>query len=121
MDLVAVEEVRRALESHSERYLGRIYTEREVADCSGHGGVDSQRLAGRFAAKEAVIKLLDPDGDDGVPWRSIAVHGRRSGAPAIELEGAAAELAARRRITDISLSLAHERDCAGAVAIAEVG
>ena len=119
IDLVASESVSRALADHPDRYLRRVYTSDEVADCRRATAIDPQRLAARFAAKEAVRKVLEPAPDDGLGWRSIAVRRAPSGAPYVQLHGAAAELAERRGIGHIAISLTHEDGCAAAVALAE--
>lgn len=121
IDLVATSSVNEALTRRPEQYLRRVYTQREVADCSRRAAVDPQLLAARFAAKEAVMKILRPPADQAVPWRCIGVHRQASGAPCVELRGAAAALAARQGIGVISISLTHEGDTSAAIAIAEIG
>lgn len=121
IDLVSVASVRDALTSHRDRYLRRVYTDAEVADCRRAADVDPMRLAARFAAKEAVMKILRPPPDEGVPWRSIAVRRQGPGAPVVELDGVAAGLAHRQGIRSVSVSLTHEGDYAGAVAVAQAG
>ncbi|GGL12561.1 phosphopantetheinyl transferase (holo-ACP synthase) [Curtobacterium luteum] len=59
-DLTAVDDVVRGIATHGERYLARIFTDRERAD----SGDDPERLAARFAGKEAVVKLLRPSRAD---------------------------------------------------------
>jgi holo-[acyl-carrier protein] synthase len=116
-DLVFVATVRDSLESHAEHYLQRVYTERELSDCSTDDGVDVQRLAARFAAKEAALKVLRPT-EQGIPWTTIEVRRDPSGWVELQLSGPAAALASDAGITDISLSIAHEGDLATAVVVA---
>ena len=70
IDTVEVAAIEAALAAHGERYLRRVYTSREVADCNG----DPERLAARFAAKEATFKALRAakGASPGPPWRSAA-------------------------------------------------
>jgi holo-[acyl-carrier protein] synthase len=119
IDLVSVDSVREAIATHADAYLTRIYTELELADCRSEGGYDAERLAGRFAAKEAAIKILRPD-DDPVPWQSISVRRSASGAVDLDLSGRAAALAARAGVQSLALSISHEAGCACAVVIAEL-
>jgi len=120
IDLVSVDSVREAVRVHSDRYLGRVYTPREVRDCTAPGGVpDARRLAARFAAKEAALKVLRA-GDEPVPWRSIGVCADRDGRTCIELTGAARELARRRGIEGLDVSLTHEGPFAAAVVVAKL-
>jgi hypothetical protein len=69
IDLVAVESVRDSLNTHAYHYLVRVFSEREHQDCTTPTGMDSERLAARFAAKEAALKVLRP-GDVRVPWNA---------------------------------------------------
>jgi holo-[acyl-carrier protein] synthase len=118
-DLVCVDAVRDAFEAHGSRYLTRVYTEREVEDCRTGGTVDPERLAARFAAKEATIKLLR-GGNASVPWRSIEVRRDPSGWVDLVLSGPAATLAETAGIRDLSLSVSHEGGFASAVVVAEL-
>jgi holo-[acyl-carrier protein] synthase len=117
-DLVSVESVRSSIDTHEARYLERVYTERELSDCRTGAGVDPERLAARFAAKEAALKVLRP-GDEAVPWRSIEVRREPSGWVELELTGAAAALALDAGVSELALSISHEGEFASAVVVAE--
>jgi holo-[acyl-carrier protein] synthase len=119
VDLVAVDAVRDAVEVHADRYLARVYTERELADCSTESGVAPERLAARFAAKEAALKVLRR-GDDAVAWRCIEVVRDESGWVHLALSGRAAALADEAGVAELALSLSHEGQYAVAVVVAEV-
>ena len=119
VDLVSVRDVRDAIGAHGDRYLHRVFSDEELVDCAGEAKVDASRLAARFAAKEATIKVLRPGADEAVPWRDVAVRRGPSGVPELELDGAAATLASRARIATLAVSLTHERGYAGAVVVAE--
>lgn len=119
VDLMAVEEVMASVERLGHRYLDRVYTPAEVASCKG--AAMAAGLAARFAAKEAVIKVLRPAGAQP-EWRSIEVVRRASGACDVALWGTAAEMAARAGLGPMSLSMTHEAGLAAAVVVAqEVG
>jgi holo-[acyl-carrier protein] synthase len=77
-------------------------------------------LAARFAAKEATIKVLRPNGlpDEAVDWRSIEVRREETGWCSLRLTGEARVLAERAGVTDISVSLSHEGEMATAVVVA---
>lgn len=119
IDLVSVDAVAESIRTHADRYLARIFTARELDDCRTSSGVDPQRLAARFAAKEATLKVLRPDAE-GIPWRSIGVRRHPSGWVDLELSGAAAALAADAGVTDMAVSLTHEGPYASAVVVAEL-
>ncbi len=119
VDVVPVEEVARSVAQFGDRYVGRIYTDHEVACCrsSAAGGeLVAESLAARFAAKEAVVKVLRPTGARP-PWRSIEVHRLPEGACEIRLSGRAAELAEQAGISELAVSLTHERPLAAAVVV----
>ena len=118
-DLVSVAVVEDELGAPTrDRYLARIYTEQEVADSTSDGGVRAERLAARFAAKEATIKVLPPS-EAGFSLRDIEVRRAPSGKVEIALSGAAAELASGSGVIGLSVSLTHEAGVAGAVVVAE--
>jgi len=119
IDLVSVEAVRESLATHGRHYLDRVYTEREVQDCTGPGGVDPERLAARFAAKEAALKVLRP-GDVGLSLSEIELRRSPEGWVDLELSGPAAEIAAATGLSDFSVSITHEGGFASAVVIANV-
>jgi holo-[acyl-carrier protein] synthase len=114
-DLVCVDEVSEAIRRHGERYLTRVYTPGELAD----SGADARRLAARFAAKEATIKVLRPD-REAIPWHFIATVVGERGQPALVLSGAAAAVARDRRIDALALSLVDRGPIAAAIVIGEV-
>ena len=113
-DLTAVEDVTAGIQAHGERYLARVFTERERADA----GDAPDRLAARFAGKEAVIKLLRPTRTDAIGPHDVAIVLDEHGAPTVVLSGAAEALAADLGITTVSVSLSHERGLAMATAVA---
>ena len=116
-DLQGIDEVRESIETFGERYIRRIYTDREIADCAGHPKDVARALAARFAAKEAVFKILK--GDDVIAvWKDIEVS-LDSGQPVIALRGGAAQLASRQGIATIALSLSQSSGTAAAVVVAE--
>lgn len=113
IDLTSVVEVRDAIATHGERYLQRIYAPEELADAGG----DPRRLAARFAAKEAVLKVLRP-ADDALPWKEIRVRRHPSGWTDLVLSGRVAERARSAGVDEWAVSLTHEGDLASAVVVA---
>jgi holo-[acyl-carrier protein] synthase len=109
--------VRESISEHGDHYLTRVYSEREVHDCTTSAGLDAERLAARFAAKEATLKVLRP-GDVGIPWPAIEVLRDPDGWVGLELAGAAAKLGAEAGITELELSITHEGGFAAAVVVA---
>ena len=103
VDLVEVERLAAAIGRHGQPFLKRIFTDREIAFC----GVRHERLAARFAAKEAVAKAFGTGIGAAMAFHEIEVVSEESGRPGIELHGAAADTAAARGVTEMHLSLSH--------------
>lgn len=118
IDLVAVDIVAATLRgSHRDHYLERVYTAREVDDCRGPSGrVEPERLAARFAAKEATIKAL-PGAGEGVRLTTIEVVSEPDGQVRLELSGRAAELAREAGVEELAVSLTHEDGFAAATVV----
>jgi holo-[acyl-carrier protein] synthase len=114
-DLVQVADVATSISRFGDRYLRRVYTDHELATCAG----SPERLAARFAAKEATIKVLRPV-DVRPEWRSIEVHRDPSGACDLRLSGTAAEQARAAGIGELAVSLTHDAGLAAAVVVASV-
>jgi holo-[acyl-carrier protein] synthase len=104
IDLIEIDRIAEAVTRWGDRFLQRVYTEREIAYCRGK----PRRLAGRFAAKEAVSKALGV-GIRTLRWRDIEVLPDSLGKPHVFVHGRAAEIAARRKITAFEVSITHSR------------
>jgi holo-[acyl-carrier protein] synthase len=113
-DVHTVAETAASIERFGDRSLRRVFTELELEQCAG----DVERLTGRFAAKEAVIKVLQPERGDAVPLNAIEVRTASSGAPYAVLAGPASALAERQGIERIDISLSHDGGLGLAVAAA---
>jgi holo-[acyl-carrier protein] synthase len=111
IDIVKVERIRATLERFGERFATRVLTpgeRRYVRD-------RPETLAGRWAAKEAVSKVLGL-GVRGIGWREIEVERLPTGQPAVRLHGRAAARAEQLGMARIALSISHEADYAVAIA-----
>jgi holo-[acyl-carrier protein] synthase len=116
-DLVSVHDVASSIEQFGDRYLGRVYSSAELRTCSAADGLPlANRLAARFAAKEATIKALRPS--VGLAYSNIEVITAPSGAPAMAVSGAAAEWVDELDLSSSSVSLTHEGDFAAAIFVA---
>ncbi len=115
-DLVLVSRVERLLVRHRERFLERVFTAEECADCLGRAR-PAQHLAARMAAKEAAMKALGSGWGMGVSWQDIEVRAG-GGPPTLCLQGAARRHAERLGIRRTLVSLSHEGDYALAVVVA---
>ena len=114
VDIIEIPRVKRVYERYGDRFLRRIYTEREISYCHGR----APQLASRFAAKEATMKALGT-GVRGIRWRDIEVVRGRGQAPRIELHGTALKRADRLGLSHLALSLSHSKEYAVASVVGE--
>lgn len=122
VDIVDVARIERVAQRWGERFLRRVYTPAELAAYGGR--VPS--LAARWAAKEAVGKLLGvglrglggAHGGAALPWSEIEVLSDAAGRPVLTLHGSAAERARVLGIGQIAVSLSHTREHAVAFVVA---
>jgi holo-[acyl-carrier protein] synthase len=98
------------------RFVDRVFTLEEQAYCERRGAGRVACYAGRWAAKEACIKALG--GIPGWRWKDMRVARAPSGAPAMELSGAARSRADRLGVERVLVTITHERSVAVAVCIA---
>lgn len=118
IDIVPVARIDKLIRERGDGFLRRWFSADEIAYCN-HKAVPSRHFAARFAAKEAVVKVLPGRWDGPLPWLSIEVVNDDAGAPAIRLAGTVLELATRSGVGDIQISMSHCDDYATAVAIAD--
>lgn len=114
VDIIEIDRVERVFRQYGDRFLKRIYRDGEIRYARGR----APQLASRFAAKEAVMKLLGT-GVRGVRWRDIEVVRRPGMAPRVVLHGTALARAERIGLTDIALSLSHSKRYAVASVVGE--
>jgi holo-[acyl-carrier protein] synthase len=118
IDVQPIDEVEASLNSFGNRYRHLLFTDNELENC-GDNPATASRLAARFAAKEAVLKILNV-GESVPSWRSIEVQRTNDGRPEIVLYDEAAALARRGGIRDLSVSLSHAGGIATAAVVATV-
>jgi holo-[acyl-carrier protein] synthase len=113
VDVVAVSRWRRLWRSYGDRLAGRVFAPEELAECRGRHA--PERLAARWAGKEAVAKAL---GRRPGAWRDVVIQRGADGVPRVLLRGAWVEAARARGIRCWHISLTHEKAVAVAVAVA---
>jgi holo-[acyl-carrier protein] synthase len=117
IDLVDLERIEQMLEKHGDHFLNRVFTAREQADAAGMKN-RIERLSGRFAAKEAVMKLVGTGWRDGVAWTDIEVVNSPLGQPVVNLSGKVKELIETMGLGPVALSITHTANFAMASAVA---
>lgn len=117
LDIVQVSRVQESLASFGSHFTTRFFTEGELAYSLAAEGQEAERLAARFAAKEAAIKALS-FAEAGVDWREMEVRRDADGACSLVLHGRALQLAREAGVSQLLVSLSHDGDYAGAVVLA---
>jgi len=118
-DLTEIRAVADSINTFGDRYTRRIYTDHEIDYCTGDPEHAAEHFAARFAAKEAVVKVLRPT-DARPDWRSIEVRRDPKGWCEINLCDLAYDLAVQAGITALTVSLSHDGAYASAVVVAQL-
>lgn len=116
VDVVNIPRIQAMAERWRERFLGRVYTEAERRLIHRRPAPYAS-MAGRFAAKEAILKALGTGWSAGISWREIEVLNDRTGQPIAQVSGRTSALMDEAGVTQIHVSLAHDTDYAVAHAI----
>lgn len=106
IDLVEVAELRRWIEDQRDPLIPRCFVQAELEEI-GEGPDRIERLAGRFAAKEAVLKALGTGFGAGVAFTDVVIQRAPGAAPDVQLGGGAAKAAGALGVTTWRLSISH--------------
>ena len=117
VDLVQTARIQHMVDEHGERFLRRCFTEDERAYADANLKRRMEHLAGRFAAKEAILKVLGTGWSGGIAWTDAEVVREPSGRPTVRLHGRCAEVAAALGIDQWWVSISHIETHAVASAI----
>lgn len=118
IDITEVPRIAAAIQRFGDRFLHRVYTDREIAYCRSKRN-SVERFAARFAAKEAAMKAIGTGLRQGVTWHDVEVGREPGGRPTILFTGRAAEFAARLGAQRAALSITHTAEIAMAQVILE--
>jgi holo-[acyl-carrier protein] synthase len=117
VDLVQLSRIADSLARFGDRFLRRVFTAGEIAYATAAPAATVERLAARFAAKEAAFKAIGLH-EVGACWRQIEVQREDSGACRLILHGDARRTAEHQGVSDLAVSLSHEGDYATAIVLA---
>ncbi len=117
IDLVETGRVAGMVKEHGERFLNRVFTPGELAYARSTRN-EIEKLSGRFAAKEAILKLVGTGWRGKIAWTDIEVINNPMGQPVVTLSGEVAKIAAGLGISQISISITHTANFAIASAVA---
>jgi holo-[acyl-carrier protein] synthase len=118
VDIVDIARIQALLDRYGERFLLRVYTEAE-AGYAMSGANAAERLAGRFAVKESVMKALGTGKSQGILWRDVETLRGRFGKPEVHLHGQAVKWAKMRGGVAVHVSITHDGGKALAFVILE--
>lgn len=117
VDLVECHRIQQLAERYGRRFLERIFTKDELDYCLSRKR-KWEHLAGRFAAKEAVLKVLGTGWAGQIAWTHIEIRNDTAGRPGVELSGYTNDLAQKLGVKEILVSISHTSDHAIASAVA---
>ena len=117
-DIIEVLRIAQMIERHGDLFLRRVYTPWEIEYCNARKAA-KQHFAGRWAAKEAILKALGTGWTRGIHWVDMEIRNEPGGQPFVALGGGAREAAERRGIRSLQISVSHCRHYATAFAVAE--
>ena len=115
-DIVEIERIRGMIDRHGDSFLQRCYTTAEIEWAMTFRD-SAVRLAGRWAAKEAVVKVLGTGFVKGITFHDVEVLALHTGQPEVTLSGMAAKRAAELGIGSMMITISHCREHATATAI----
>ena len=104
--MVECSRIRQAIERHEEHFLHRVFTPVELRYCLGRKR-EIEHLAGRFAAKEAVLKVLGTGWTSGICWTDVEIRNAPSGQPRVRLSGRCKQIADEAGMGEILVSISH--------------
>lgn len=120
IDLVDCPRIEKMISNHGQRFLDRVFTpaEQKYADS---GKNRTEKLAGRFAVKEAVLKLIGTGWRGKIAWTDIEVINDAMGKPNVSLTGEVRKIADELAIEQVSVSITHTANFVIASAVALAG
>ena len=116
-DIVECVRIRKMIDEHGDLFLRRVYTAKEIRYCQSRRQ-STEHFAGRWAAKEAVLKALGTGWRRGISWTDIEIRNDPSGQPKVAVQGEAKEIAKKMRLDNLFITISHCRQFATAYALA---
>jgi len=117
IDLVDCPRIEQMIQKHGERFVRRVFTDTEQAYAKANKN-EIEKLAGRFAAKEAVLKLIGTGWRGKIAWTDIEIINNAVGQPEVTVTGEVKRIAGELGIDHISVSITHTANFAIASAVA---
>ena len=115
-DIIEVYRIEKLIKEKGDKFLNKIYTQKEIDYCESKGLNKYQHYAGRFAAKEAVFKVLNGETDSGnsLTFKNIEILNKNDGAPYVNILD---DIKVDCFDTDVDISISHIKKYATATAV----
>jgi holo-[acyl-carrier protein] synthase len=120
IDLVDCPRIEEMINRHEQRFLDRVFTQKEQAYANANKN-RIEKLAGRFAVKEAVLKLIGTGWRGKIAWTDIEVVNNELGQPIVNISGEVKQIADSMGIEQVSISITHTSNFVMASAVALAG
>lgn len=117
-DIIECLRIAQMIERHGELFINRVYTKHEIQYCQSRK-LATQHFAGRWAAKEAILKALGTGWRRGISWRDMEIRNEPGGRPTVALRGGARDVVEQLGIAEMLISISHCRSHATAYALAQ--
>lgn len=110
-DIIEINRIKKSIEELGEKFLNRIYTQKEIEYCESKKVQKYQHYAARFAAKEAIFKAISKDLNDKyeIGWKDMEILNDKQGRPQVKIKGVQKE--------NIDISISHCKDYAVAMVV----
>ena len=110
-DIIEIERIKESIEDLGEKFLNRIYTQKEIEYCESKKGQKYQHYAARFAAKEAIFKAISKELKDKyeIGWKDMEILNDKQGRPQVKVKGVQKE--------NIDISISHCKEYAVAMVV----
>lgn len=118
VDLVKPARIKEMIERHGDRFLQRVFTPKELEDCLGKAN-QNEKLAARFAAKEAMVKAIGIGMRNGITWLDIEIRNDGMGKPEVNTHGKCKQMLQILNVGVVHVSLSHVNEIAVAMIILE--
>lgn len=116
-DIIECLRIAQMIERHGELFIDRVYTAAEIEYCRSRKQA-TQHFAGRWAAKEAILKAIGTGWRRGISWRDMEVRNNEGGKPSVALRGGARDVVEQLGVGEILVTISHCRTHATAFAVA---
>ena len=110
-DIIEIGRIKESIEDLGEKFLNRVYTQKEIEYCESKKSQKYQHYAARFAAKEAIFKAISKDLNDKyeIGWKDMEILNDKQGRPQVKIKGVQKE--------NIDISISHCKDYAVAMVV----